>query len=367
MADQENCARVTRLAAKKRAAEQTLQQSKNKRVVLGEIQNVLTSENLGLDGNWSGAEKKKSRARRNVKREECVKEDKGFDVNVEAKSDDPQMCGAYVSDIYEYLHKMEKETKRRPSSDYMEKVQRDVTANMRGILVDWLVEVSEEYKLQSDTLYLTVSYIDRFLTANVLTRQRLQLLGVSSMLIAWKYEEINPAHVEDFCYITDNTYTREEVVKMEADVLTSLDFEMGNPTTKTFLRRFTRIAQGDNESYNLQLEFLGCYLAELSLLDYECLKFVPSLVAASVIFLSRFTLQPKLHPWNSALQQYSGYKAAELKECVGILHDLQSSRRASSLVAMRQKYKQHKFKCVSTLSSPSEIPESFFKDIEEKV
>lgn len=107
MADQENCARVTRLAAKKRAAEQTLQQSKNKRVVLGEIQNVLTSENLGLDGNWSGAEKKKSRAKRNVKREECVKEDKGFDVNVEAKPDDPQMCGAYVSDIYEYLHKME--------------------------------------------------------------------------------------------------------------------------------------------------------------------------------------------------------------------------------------------------------------------
>lgn len=89
--------------------------------------------------------------------------------------------------------------------------------------------------------------------------------------------------------------------------------------------RFTRIGQGDNEvsscskfwihlllfceiccsdcnvaflqSYNLQLEFLGYYLAELSLLDYECLKFLPSLVAASVIFLSRFTLQPKQHPW----------------------------------------------------------------------
>lgn len=56
------------------------------------------------------------------------------------------------------------------------------------------------------------------------------------VVICRKYEEINPAHVEDFCYITDNTYTREEVVKMEGDVLTSLDFEMGNPTTKTFLR-----------------------------------------------------------------------------------------------------------------------------------
>lgn len=76
------------------------------------------------------------------------------------------------------------ETKRRPFPDYLEKVQKDVSANMRGILIDWLVDVAEEYKLLPDTLYLTVSYIDRFLSVNVLNRQRLQLLGVSSMLIA---------------------------------------------------------------------------------------------------------------------------------------------------------------------------------------
>lgn len=74
--------------------------------------------------------------------------------------------------------------KRRPLPDYVEKVQKDVSANMRGVLVDWLVEVAEEYKLVSDTLYLTISYIDRFLSLNVLNRQKLQLLGVSSMLIA---------------------------------------------------------------------------------------------------------------------------------------------------------------------------------------
>lgn len=74
--------------------------------------------------------------------------------------------------------------KRRPLPDYMEKVQKDVSANMRGILVDWLVEVAEEYKLLPDTLYLCVSYIDRFLSTNVLNRQKLQLLGVASMLIA---------------------------------------------------------------------------------------------------------------------------------------------------------------------------------------
>ena len=76
------------------------------------------------------------------------------------------------------------ERKRRPRVDYLERVQKDVTANMRGILVDWLVEVAEEYKLLSDTLYLSISYIDRYLSMNRVTKPYLQLLGVSSMLIA---------------------------------------------------------------------------------------------------------------------------------------------------------------------------------------
>ena len=71
----------------------------------------------------------------------------------------------------------------------MTKIQKDVTANMRGVLVDWLVDVAEEYKLLSDTLFLTVMYIDRFLSVNVLNRKRLQLLGVSSMLIASEVHE----------------------------------------------------------------------------------------------------------------------------------------------------------------------------------
>ncbi|KAJ0728576.1 putative cyclin [Helianthus annuus] len=66
------------------------------------------------------------------------------------------MCEAYVSDIYEYLHNME--VHRRLIADYIEKVQKDVGINMRGVLIDWLVEVAEEYKLLSHTLYLIVSY-----------------------------------------------------------------------------------------------------------------------------------------------------------------------------------------------------------------
>ncbi|GFQ01533.1 putative cyclin-a3-1 [Phtheirospermum japonicum] len=346
----QDCVRVTRLAVKKRAAEEVMQLqqrvNKKKRVVLCEIQNVLTSKNQDLDENENTTKRKRNEKKENSDVEEANSAKEGN----RYLSSDPQMCETYVSDIYEYLHNMEMEAKRRPLSDYLEKIQKDVTANMRGVLIDWLVEVAEEYKLHSDTLYLTVSYMDRFLSMSAINRKRLQLLGVSSMLIASKYEEISPPHVEDFCDITDNTYNKEEIVKMEADVLKSLGFEMGNPTVKTFLR-FTRIAQEDyGVNLSLQLGFLGCYLAELSLLDYGCVKFLPSLVAASV---------------NKALEVSSGYKAADLKECVGILHDLQMSKRGSALVAVREKYEQHKFKCVSKLSSPLDVPESFFEDIKD--
>jgi len=257
------------------------------------------------------------------------------------------------------------EPRRRPRSDYIDAVQSDVTANMRTILVDWLVEVAEEYKLVADTLYLAISYVDRFLSANLLSRDKLQLLGVAAMLIAAKYEEISPPHAEDFCYITDNTYTKQELLKMESDILKLLQFELGNPTIKTFLRRFTRSAHEDKKRSILLMEFLGSYLAELSLLDYGCLRFLPSVVAASVMFVARLTIDPDVNPWNKKLQKVTGYKVSELKDCIVAIHDLQLNKKCSSVMAIRDKYKQHKFKFVSTLLPPVVIPTPYFEDLAE--
>ncbi|XP_044946451.1 cyclin-A3-2-like [Hordeum vulgare subsp. vulgare] len=276
-----------------------------------------------------------------------------------------QLSGSYASDIYTYLRTMEVEAPRRPAADYIETVQTDVTANMRAILIDWLVEVAEEYKLVADTLYLTVSYVDRFLSANPLSRNRLQLLGVAAMLIASKYEEISPPHVEDFCYITDNTYTRQELLTMESDILKLLNFEIGSPTIKTFIRRFTRSGPEDKKRSSLLLEFMGSYLAELSLLDYSCLRFLPSVVAASSIFLARLTIGPDTNPWGKEMHKLTGYGASELKDCIIAIHDLQLNRKGPSLPAIRDKYKQHRFKCVSMLLPPVEIPASYFQDLTE--
>jgi cyclin A len=73
--------------------------------------------------------------------------------------------------------------KNRPKPTYMKK-QSDITNSMRSILVDWLVEVSEEYKLHRETLFLAVNYIDRFLSQMSVQRSKLQLVGAASMFLA---------------------------------------------------------------------------------------------------------------------------------------------------------------------------------------
>ncbi|KAI5062914.1 hypothetical protein GOP47_0021461 [Adiantum capillus-veneris] len=284
-------------------------------------------------------------------------------MDIDSNHRDPQLCSSYAKDIYQYLRISE--LKRRAVADYMDSVQHDINSSMRGILVDWLVEVAEEYKLVPDTLYLTVSYIDRFLSTKVVNRQRLQLLGVACMLVAAKYEEICAPQVEEFCYITDNTYCKEEVLDMERQVLNQLHFELTGPTTKTFLRRFLRAtAQPPSKSSGLHMECLGNYLAELTLLEYDFLKYLPSMVAASAVFVAKFTFEPHIHPWDSIMQHHSGYKASELRECVQAIHGLQHNVGGCTLPAIREKYRQHKLKCVASFSSPPVIPSDYFEDID---
>lgn len=168
------------------------------------------------------------------------------------------------------------------------------------------------------------------------------------MLIAAKYEEIYAPQVDEFCYITDNTYTREQVIAMERRVLDTLNFELTTPTAKSFLRRFLRAAEADQKA-----EFLASFLAELSLLEYAFLRFEPSRVAASCVLVALWALGRP--PWGATLRHFAGYTAEELRECATELAGAYAKARgAAALPAVREKYSQHKFKSVSCVVPPAE-------------
>lgn len=342
-----------------------LNRPRGKRKALAELPNTGPNTNRG-----SAPRPSKPRTRAAARAEEAMKRRREEDAGspLEPRRADAEAAQAavapYLGDIDRYLRSLEVEPSRRPSPDYFQKIQKFISPKMRAVLVDWLVEVAEEFKLGAETLCLAVSYVDRFLTVNVVTRDKLQLLGVTAMLVAAKYEEVETSKmkVNKYTDITDNTYTKQQVVKMEADLLKFFNFDIGGPTVATFVRRFMASCCGGNHTSSEELESLCSYLAELSLLDYDCISYLPSVVAAACLFVARFTIHPKTYPWNLTLQQNTGYKVSDMQKPIFVIHELHLSVRCPDQKAIREKYEDAKFRCVSKMASPQEIPVCFLED-----
>lgn len=261
-------------------------------------------------------------------------------------------CDEYKDEILNYMRQEELENRAKPN--YMKK-QQDITGSMRSILVDWLVEVSEEYKLNVETLYLAVNYTDRFLSQMSVLRGKLQLVGTAGMYIAAKYEEISPPDVTEFVYITDDTYTKKQVLRMEHLLLKVLDFRMNTPTINCFLTHFLRFLKMTKLNTSEKVESLARYLAELTLIESETyLSFLPSQIAASAIYLSMYTLGKK---WTKEIAEQIGYDydLSELKECIIAMH--KSMQQASSLPqqAIQEKYKSNRFQNVAQIEAPKSL------------
>ncbi|XP_041358915.1 G2/mitotic-specific cyclin-A-like [Gigantopelta aegis] len=249
----------------------------------------------------------------------------------------------YAEDIFVYLQ--EAELKNRPKPGYMKK-QPDITNSMRSILVDWLVEVSEEYKIHRETLFLAVNYIDRFLSQLSVLRGKLQLVGAASMFLAGKYEEIYPPDVLEFVYITDNTYTKQQVLRMEHLILKVLSFDIAVPTTNWFCERLLKLDEADSKT-----ESLAFYLAELTMIDSDpFLDYVPSVLASSALCLANYTLGRE--PWSATLERHTGYKLCHFYKCLEDLFKTFNNAPSHPQQAIREKYKASKFHEVSTLSPP---------------
>ncbi|XP_076973803.1 cyclin-A2-like [Tamandua tetradactyla] len=253
----------------------------------------------------------------------------------------------YHEDIDTYLREME--VKCKSKAGCMKK-QPDITNSMRAILVDWLVEVGEEYKLQSETLHLAVNYIDRFLSSMSVLRGKLQLVGTAAMLLASKFEEIYPPEVAEFVYITDNTYTKKQVLRMEHLVLEVLAFDLAAPTVNQFLTQYFL----HHQPTNCKVESLAMFLGELSLIDADpYLKYLPSVIAGAAFHIALYTVTGQ--SWPEPLVQKTGYTLESLKPCLTDLHQTYLRAPQHAQQSIREKYKHSKYHGVSLLNPPETL------------
>lgn len=218
----------------------------------------------------------------------------------------------YAEDIHKFLKSLESKhfiRERYLTSSHI------MTHTMRSLLVDWLFEVQQTFKLLNETIHLSISLLDLFMQDHPsIPKDKLQLVGVSCIFLASKYEEMYPPgkplphsppspidifkqtfmmmmmmmmavclfpDVLDFVDISASTYTKQEIFHMEQVIFSSLNFQMGRPSPAQFLRRYSRVGNVDIITYSL-----AKYFIDLSLVSYNLCHVSPSLIAASALYLS---------------------------------------------------------------------------------
>ncbi|PVU88697.1 hypothetical protein BB559_005449 [Furculomyces boomerangus] len=223
--------------------------------------------------------------------------------------DDPLMVSEYISEITLYLLSIEDRT--MPEPNYISK-QPEITWSMRELLINWVIRVHYQMMMLQETLFLAVNLIDRFLSKRFVAANKFQLVGIVSLLIASKYEEMNTRPIKDFLSSADNVYSENDVLSAERFMLRVLDFDLSYSGPLNFLRR---VSKADN--YNLQNRTVSKYFLEVSLVDYNFLCFKPSLVAAASIYLARKIFNSG--GWNPTLAHYSNYTESQLLPCINQL------------------------------------------------
>ena len=193
---------------------------------------------------------------------------------------DRQIPKDYLNIIYyNLLQEEHKGIKPMVVYNYMTD-QNEISEQMRSILIDWLIDVHYKFQFRDETLFMTVLIIDRFCTIRQISRVKLQLLGITAMMIACKHEEIDLPKMEDFLYITDNAYSKKELVKLENDILMALNFELLYPSPIKFFEYLSV-----NFNFDKKAHFMGKYLMETFLLDIKYVKYKASVISCACTYI----------------------------------------------------------------------------------
>ncbi|KAK9182010.1 hypothetical protein WN944_025151 [Citrus x changshan-huyou] len=252
----------------------------------------------------------------------------------------------YVDEIYHYYWVME--VQNPPLENYMSS-QTDITPQMRGILINWLIEVHLKFDLMPETLYLMVTLLDRYLSEVKIKKNEMQLVGLTSLLLASKYEDFWHPRVKDLISISE-TYTRDHMLRMEKLMLKKLKFRLNVPTPYVFMLRFLKAAQSDTK-----LEHLAFYLVELSLVQYEALKFKPSLLCASAIYVARCTLQ--MTPvWTPLLAKHAQYDVPQIRDCAEMILKFHKVAKNAQLKVTFEKYMRPDLSGVAAIKPLDRLP-----------
>lgn len=195
----------------------------------------------------------------------------------------------------------------------------------RRVLVDWMCELGEVFRIQKTTMHVAIGYLDRILQDVSVSRARLQLVALCCLLIATKYEEAeeNVPSVRVLAEYTNNTYQPSMIHQMEIMVLTRLSWSLTVVTPLHFLGLYiekgmiftTDTMQGVPliPKVPRYVKKYVEFFADLTLQEYAFQRYLPSKLAAAIVAASRRALS--IRPlWNKALTELVGYSQLDIAD-----------------------------------------------------
>ena len=216
---------------------------------------------------------------------------------------------------------------------------------MRIILINWIIEVHFKFNLLSETLFISINIIDRYLSKKDINRKFLQLLGITSLFIAGKYEEIYAPSSKDLIFMTDNAYKIEEMIQMESDILNIIHFDLTYPTALRFLEIYKHYLDLDEINF-----YRCCYLCEICLINYNLCSYSPSLIACICLYLNLKSNIIYFKGYNEEqLFNITGYQIIDIKNSLNILINTLSKieEPGNKFIAIKKKYSLEKYMKVS--------------------
>ena len=251
----------------------------------------------------------------------------------------------YTDEILENLINEEKTVNIEINPNYFE-FQHEINQKMRSILIDWLLDVHHKFNFKQETFYTTIYIIDTFLSKKFIQRKRFQLLGVTSLLISSKFNEIYIRRMNDYALITDGAYTIDDIKKMEEEITKTLNFNFLFPSSLSF---FEIISKKIGISEDLNKKKFCEFLIQSFLIDYKSLYYSYSTIAcASCYIVMKFYKLKNYHichnnKFFSVKSNIYDNDISAIKECAknicGVINELINSNLQSSF----QKYSIYNF------------------------
>ena len=239
----------------------------------------------------------------------------------------------YNQDIYDYLILDEKNANLKIKSNCMEN-QIEINKIMRSILIDWIIEVHNRFHFKTKTLFQTVYIIDLYLSYENIEKRNFQLLGIASLLIACKENEIYVPNPQQFIEVTDYAYQKNELLKMENKIMHVTKFEILIPTAEEFYNIISKTYNFTEKQYEL-----GNYFLDSSLVGYDLLKYQPSTigVACAYIVMKFYQINGYRELYSSKMTNADSPQSA-IKDCARDLCRFVKELSNSTLLAAKEKY-----------------------------